>query len=261
MIRKYLTKNLPQHQRDVAVVIPVYKKGMTANEEIAFCQCLSVLHRYPIVLLAPEGLCLDLYTSYASQFIIQRFSTTFFQSIQGYNKLMLSEIFYERFLEYQYILIYQLDAFVFSDKLEDWCSRDYDYIGAPWLDRCNYLFLLKKSPIRSLLLLLSGRLVNNVGNGGFSLRRVKTFLLLSSLFRRKALAWKSNEDHFWSYWLGFYPFLKIPSYKEALNFSFELNPEKCFILNQYQYPFGCHAWERYDIGFWRPVFSKFGYTI
>jgi hypothetical protein len=261
MAKKYFTKKLPQHQKDVAVVIPVYKETMTANEKISFEQCLSVLYRYPIVLLAPEGLNLDTYTSYTNHFIIQRFDTSFFQNIQGYNKLMLSKVFYERFLEYKYILIYQLDAFVFSDQLDDWCSRGYDYVGAPWLDRCNYLFLLKKSPLRSLFLLISGRLVNNVGNGGLSLRKVRTFFRLSSLFKRKALAWKSNEDYFWSYWLGFYPFLKIPAYKEALSFSFELNPEKCFILNKYEYPFGCHAWERYDIDFWRPVFSRFGYTI
>ena len=35
------------------------------------------------------------------------------------------------FLEYQYMLIYQLDAFVFEDKLDYFCELGYDYIGIP----------------------------------------------------------------------------------------------------------------------------------
>ena len=31
------------------------------------------------------------------------------------------------------MLIHQLDAFVFEDKLMDWVKRGFDYIGAPWL--------------------------------------------------------------------------------------------------------------------------------
>lgn len=44
---------------------------------------------------------------------------------------MLEADFYRRFGKYKYMLIYQLDAFVFSDKLLDFCEMGYDYIGAP----------------------------------------------------------------------------------------------------------------------------------
>jgi hypothetical protein len=35
----------------------------------------------------------------------------------------LSASFYERFLDTKYILIYQLDAFVFKDELQEWCDK------------------------------------------------------------------------------------------------------------------------------------------
>jgi len=44
---------------------------------------------------------------------------------------MMSPAFYDAFKAFDYILIYQLDAFVFRDELEYFCSLGYDYIGAP----------------------------------------------------------------------------------------------------------------------------------
>lgn len=44
---------------------------------------------------------------------------------------MLSAEFYDRFAAYEYVLIYQLDAFVFADRLAEFCQMGYDYIGAP----------------------------------------------------------------------------------------------------------------------------------
>jgi hypothetical protein len=47
---------------------------------------------------------------------------------------MLSIDFYKRFRDYKFILIYQLDAYVFRDELEYWCEQDYDFIGAPLIE-------------------------------------------------------------------------------------------------------------------------------
>ena len=40
--------------------------------------------------------------------------------------------------------------------------------------------------------------------------------------------------------------------REALEFSFELAPRYCFMMNGRRLPFGCHAWFRYDREFWEP---------
>jgi hypothetical protein len=70
-----------------------------------------------------------------------------------------------------------------------------------------------------------------------------------------------NEDVFWSIELNRKrKVLKIPGYKKALQFAFELVPERAFRINNNQLPFGCHAWDL-NIDYWRPVFKELGYTI
>lgn len=62
---------------------------------------------------------------------------------------MLTKEFYLRFRQWEYLLIYQLDAYVFQDELMDWCNKGYDYIGAPFLKLNREVDW------------------NNCGNGGF----------------------------------------------------------------------------------------------
>jgi hypothetical protein len=64
---------------------------------------------------------------------IESFPDENFRDISCYNRMLLNDEFYARFAEYEYALIHQLDAFVFSDRLLEWCKLGYDYIGAPWL--------------------------------------------------------------------------------------------------------------------------------
>src|SRR3546814_12069713 len=61
------------------------------------------------------------------------FDDGYFKDISSYNSLMMSSAFYQSFLEYKYILIHQTDAFVFNNELKEWCEKDFDYIGDPWL--------------------------------------------------------------------------------------------------------------------------------
>ena len=64
---------------------------------------------------------------------METFDPAYFTSIQGYNRLLLSTEFYQRFLGSAYLLICQLDVFVFRDELAGWVARGYDYVGAPWV--------------------------------------------------------------------------------------------------------------------------------
>ena len=146
----------------VAVVIPVYKPSMNRNEEISFRQTLRVLATHPIIIVCPESLDLAKYNLIAGRcnnvLLRESFNDTYFRNIAGYNRLLLSEKFYLRFAQYKYILIAQLDTYVFRDELLLWCDKGYDYIGAP--------------------LIWYGMKIDQgiVGNGGFSLRRVEAFL-------------------------------------------------------------------------------------
>ncbi len=251
-----------------AVVIPMYKSGLDDFERIALKQCIKVLGKHPTFVVAPKDLTIDLPSlNLESNVNIVRFDSGYFSSKSTYNKLLLSPDFYRRFLAYEYILIYQLDAFAFRDELLPWCARGFDYVGAPWIgeDWPDDYSLLRHLPIWARYGKpgeLFGGDKRRVGNGGFSLRKVRTFAFVLSLLGPKASEWPFNEDLFWGIAASaYYPFFKKPTVEVAIQFSFELQPKKCFEKNSYRLPFGCHAWWSYNLEFWRPIFSQYGYRI
>lgn len=257
------------------IVIPVYKEQPTENELHSLRQCLRILGSHDIRLIAPEGLDLKVYqyTFQTFQLImeVEMFEKTYFANVSGYNKLMLSKCFYTRFADWEYMLIYQLDAWVFRDELDAWCEKGYDYIGAPWMK-------------------LNGKLDEvNCGNGGFSLRRIPTFI---ELFNHTGRLWGYKGLACWYRYRGplhklvlipqnlfgksnelrnyiekgednedlFYATLKykkgrkfcIPKSVEAAYFSFEESPSMLYEKTHYTLPFGCHGWEKYEYSsFWK----------
>jgi hypothetical protein len=247
------------------VIVPIYQSSLNAYEQIALHQCLKVLHRYPIIFVAPDGLMLDGVDTQGASLTIQRFPPEYFSGIDGYNRLMMSQEFYRRFLDYRYILIHQLDVFVFADTLTDWCAAGYDYIGAPWTGRdfvedCRASLPAWIRNRRLRRLFASGRF--SVGNGGLSLRNVRSFLLMLSMLKGKAATWPFHEDIFWGILVpGYNPFFRIPSVDHAQEFAIELSPRESVEKNGGRLPFGCHAWEKYDPEFWRGVIRQYGYSV
>jgi len=67
---------------------------------------------------------------------IVRFHGRFLTCPYSYNRLLMSACFYRSFRRFPHILVCQLDCLVFRDELEDWCAKDFDYVGSLWLD--NY---------------------------------------------------------------------------------------------------------------------------
>jgi len=251
-----------QPKYEVAVVIPIYRNVLTEYESISLDRCLKVLGNHRIVILSQHGLEIDGIDQLKNHEVITCcFDRKYFSSVDGYNRLMLSTDFYRSFISYRYILIYQLDAFVFSDQLLDWCRLSYDYIGAPWIG-VDWIQGIQKAHF-GYLWRFTGKKERTVGNGGFSLRRVRAFMLALLLLKNAANKWGYNEheDLFWSLAVPDYlPFFRIPDDNVALNFAFEANPRTCFEINNHL-PFGCHAWEKHDTDFWRPVFKGLGYSI
>ena len=126
----------------VKVIIPIYKNTFTATEKRSLMQAYDILKAYPLVVIKPESLDLSELQAEFPRLTFTSFDDAYFKGISGYNRLMLASGFYERFLDSTYILIYQLDAFVFRDELKEWCSKGYDYIGAPWLQNRYIAFPL-----------------------------------------------------------------------------------------------------------------------
>uniref|UniRef100_F4CE90 DUF5672 domain-containing protein n=1 Tax=Sphingobacterium sp. (strain 21) TaxID=743722 RepID=F4CE90_SPHS2 len=269
---------LSSSHKKVVVVIPLYKEEPSADDIISIKQCVSVLHNHLIAVVKPIGLSLHKYP-FAFP-LIESFDSHYFSSIHGYNKLMLSSEFYQRFLDFHYILIHQTDAFVFSDQLDYWCGLNYDYIGAPWLYR-DYIDIVKYSKERlkgffsrkfnlkqkGSQLPIDLQFHNVVGNGGFSLRNVNKFYQICIKKQKiisKYLAKKEkqfNEDVLFSIEMNRYKTrIRTPHYKKALLFAIESYPVLAFKLIENQLPFGCHGWDK-QRDFWSPIFLKYGIKI
>jgi hypothetical protein len=267
----------------VNVVLPVYKPQLTDYERVSLTQCVRVLGDYPIWIAAPHTLNLSAYHEIAPAIQARTFDTSYFTDIQGYNRLMLSEEFYQAFADQEYVLIHQLDAFVFQDDLSYWCRQGYDYIGAPWLRDRDFTgwadqldFLIRKRVATWLNLKKPDGVtpreiisLNGVGNGGLTLRRVSAMLRWLKVFRRKIAEYERmsmhqyHEDVFWSIEVNrYWPRLRIPGYRKALHFSIEFFPQWAIEhYNNGQLPFGCHAWDIHGTDYWRPIFARYGYKI
>ena len=231
----------------VAVVIPVYRE-LDELEKISLDRCRKVLGRYPLVFVAPEG---KNFSCFEVGDTVAEFPAKYFQSIQTYSELLLTPQFYETFFEFDYMLIYQLDAFVFYDALEEFCSLGYDYIGAPWP---RYAWQGSQNPKTP-----------KVGNGGFSLRKIKAchkLLTYVEIFPD----WTENrqkyiEDAFFAICGVRSEFeFNVAPVAAAELFSMEWHPDK-HVKKIGGLPFGCHGWTKMNADFYVELFGQFGYDL
>ena len=233
----------------IAVVIPVYREELNPLEEISLVQCRKVLGNYPLIFVAPEG---ANFPYFATGDMVAHFPPQFFRSVETYNLLMMSPDFYETFADFDYILIYQLDAFVFYDALEDFCALGCDYIGAPWSRIAYFSFRKKKTPL--------------VGNGGFSLRKVAACHKL--LTQNPALQeWKNSlpyvqEDTFFAYCGASEEFdFTTALVAVAAQFSMEHYPARHVKRLGGKFPFGCHNWHRFSADFYVEALAQCGWDL
>lgn len=234
----------------VAVVVPLIpNQKLTADEKVSLNQLHRVLGRYDKFMIVSK----DHKTQYDG-FNMLRFSNRYFGSIRAHMRLLLSPVFYRAFRDYEYILIYHLDALAFSDQLEEWCRRGFDYIAPPWIDYPD-------APYKKI------GIAGQVGNGGFSLRKVSSFRNVIRVLRRPEFSRTylrrilgrakpvemrgAQEDVFWGTKAKNYlPEFHVADERTALDFAFECNPQLCFEKTGGKLPFGCHAWTKHDRAFW-----------
>jgi hypothetical protein len=266
--------------KTVAIVVPLTSRpGLTEDEKISMRQLLHHLGDYDKFLLMPEGV-----DWHYEGFRAMKYPAKYFGSAAAHGKLLGSRSLYRDFSDYEYIFFHHLDALAFSDQLEDWCRKGYDYIGPPWI-KCDDSPWVDRP---------------RVGNGGFTLLRVESALkALTNRYLAKPTAWwfdlftfhsppwlirilekleerfpksktlrslmrewremedpaphNRNNDIFWSDMaVLYYPEFKVAPLEEGLSFAFEVSPRTCFEMNGGRMPFGCHAWARYDREFWTP---------
>lgn len=237
------------------MAIPCYRPVLDPDERLSARQCRAVLGRHALKVVAPVGLDLP---GPLADLPCERFSAEAFADIGAYNRLLLGPEFYGRFASYEYLLIHQLDAYVFRDELDEWCGKKWDYVGAPWPDD---EFLQKRKwrsafP-RHLRPPTLARWIRGcdfrVGNGGFSLRRIPAFLAVLDRQPAAARAWPANEDVFWSLAAPVYDRkFRIPPEREAMRFAVEREPARYLARLAGRLPFGCHAWRKRGFEVWKP---------
>jgi len=284
------------------VVIPIYTINLSSTEIAGFHHCLARLKGFPICFLHKNSLELSTIfdaISLSSEQVRSCFSVAIDEqwllSARTYRSLLFQGWFYRLFEKWDYLLIFQQDAWILgaANGLVKWIDKDYTYVGAPWT--CH---LGPDTPDMG------------VGNGGFSLRHVAAMIRVCEsfkvnyfpvfrwgklayrmpLFRRyhlfPAAQWPSifckrllvfvamsfgwhntlhyfsrtagtQEDHLISLFAPLvFPWMRIPSMAEAAEFSVETNPRAtCSYYNVIR-PFGCHAWEKHDREFWLSTYPK-----
>jgi hypothetical protein len=267
--------------KTVAIVTPLPPRvELLPEEKLSMRHLHHFLGRYDKYLVVPAG------TSVRYDgFEPKPFPRKFFGSLAAHNQLLMWPKFYRAFAAYEYILIYHLDSLVFSDELMRWCEAGWDYIGAPWLP-CEDMpwvgeaqvgnggfTLMKLSSVLQVLenrhrqkpitywsdlLLRNTRLTRPLFR---TLERMQPWVRLQALDSVVA-HWQRSQnpavfgcsnDVFWSCEAEQYlPSFRIAPVEEGLRFAFEGAPRLCFELNQQRLPFGCHAWTKFDRGFWEP---------
>ncbi|WP_051198123.1 DUF5672 family protein [Butyrivibrio sp. MB2005] len=230
---------------DVVVVIPRYSEKLTDDEMISLMQCKKVLGKYKIIFMIPERL---KYLSDKEGILVECFEDKWFDSVIMYSNLLLKKEFYSRFMKYKYMLIYQLDAFVFEDKLLYFCNLGFDYIGAAipyyWFSETyNYM----------------EHMAGYVGNGGFSLRKISAMVNAADYVDEVyGIAGVSEDEYiaedrvfaFMGINEGFD--LSVPSLEVAEKFAIDHDVAGSFCrIGISNLPFGVHGWNKsHRRGFW-----------
>ena len=261
------------------IIVPIYKVSLDELELRSIVQLLKVLKKRNIFFVHPENLNLYYYKDLArkhnkSDIDFVALSPTYFYSIIGYNKLMISSSFYKKFSNFNYMLIYQADCYIFEDNLDYWCAKNYDYIGGIWFE--NYtgnpendknMWLpgnggLSLRKTKSIITLLNSKkpyynykeLKNQIyfKNKKYSIHNLKKILkLIFMIFGYRnninyfAKTNKKNEDVFIMTYLRKTKNFKVPNVKDAIFFSWDRRPD--YLYNKYKkLPMAVHAWFRDD---------------
>lgn len=206
----------------------------TDDELKSFGQLLNILgNGHDIELTVPESLDVsvfhDLSRTRGIDLRIDRLPDDYFTYVGFNEKIMQNIEFWKLFEDYEFLLHYELDAWVFSDELLKWCEMDYDYIGAPWRNH------------------------GSVGNGGFSLMKVSS---MTELVKRNLPNVKSHNFD-WKWCHEYKGILKVPDMNTAAEFSIETDVGYFLDMIGDRLPFGCHAYRKYDYDLWKRKYPDF----
>lgn len=244
---------------NVVVLVPIYQAQLSELEQFSLRHSLAKLQPgRSVQFIGPEGLDVTRYEADFPDIPFLPFAREAFASVQGYSRLLMSQAFYQRFADYEFMLILQTDAILLRDELGAWCDRPYDYVGAPWPDAVEVSINLDKFEG------LSKQMRSHVGNGGLSLRRSRKCIALLDEFPEAVdffLRTGSSEDLFFGLLGPTSLDFVMPNEFLAATFALELKPEYYYAVNRQRPPMGGHAWWRYNPVFWLDLLGPDGHAV
>lgn len=232
----------------LATVVPIYKKEITKCERLSL-ETLSdnCAEDITIHFICPESFTIDDIEEWRQclgdrEVVCTQLEDYWFENVDRYSELMLSEDLWCNVLDdYDYVCIFQTDCLAFggySQTLKRLASEGWDYVGSPIISNTS---MWKTSP--------------TCGNGGLSLRKVKKMIeiaqnktILDDL--RKDDRYNKYEDLCICEGYASKRFIDKPSWKEAMEFAFDMNPDTLYNIKKSLPSAGCHAFGK-NIPFWK----------
>ncbi len=206
------------------IVVPVYHNVPDELEQLSLKQLDKIVLDIDIYLIGPNNINYEEYSKlFSNNYVMfKKFDNKYFESQQSYSSLCLEydfyNYFYNSFSQYEYMMIYQTDCWIFRNEIKKFCEMGYDYIGAPiYSSGSNWPgFNNCSRPI--------------VGNGGLSLRKISTMKKLTDkngyLYNKYKDEWNDvkYEDMFICDVLAHDIYINIPDYRIAEQFSIDTLP-------------------------------------
>ncbi|RBL93862.1 DUF5672 family protein [Chitinophaga flava] len=263
----------------MCVIITVHQPYMSAEEEVSLLACYRHLKAYDCFLVFPAGMDTVSYQHIHPQLILQPVAPEWLSSILHYNRMKVNPSFYALFSDYQFMMTYELDAYIFSSDIAAHHGFDYDFIGSPIFE--GFMNATPGAPFMEML--NSGFSIRNISIGRKALKRLRQyrviwkgyrFLLSNAAWLCKMVPASTREliynYHLTNYYKGFdfnediiwsqvfpaiYPAFRVAPLERAYRFGFEVNAAELYELNHHRLPLGCHAWSKFP-GFWKTYIER-----
>lgn len=228
--------------KSIVIVVPIYRE-YTLSDKVSLDRLFFLCSKkYSIEAVCPESLNIDLEYKFRN---VHKFDDKYFKSTADYSELIESYQFWKRFSSYVYMLIHQTDCFLIDDKIEQWASQGYDYIGAPIISTDARW---KNVPC--------------VGNGGLSLRKISKFTSMTSskVYERHkdelvASPDREYEDLYFLQTCNKYFKIDVPTVRLAAMFACDMNPDILLGNSPSIYPMGIHAFDK-NIPYWSKIIPE-----
>lgn len=174
-----------QKQARLVVVVPTHLERLDDVLAATLLHNALQLSEYKLEIVLPES-CdpmwyLAFFAEHGIQGSVRQVAPKYFGSPAAVNRMGTDSDFYRMYLEFEYILICHLDAWVFRDRLAYWMDLGYDFIGAPlFLPQNGHAsFMRRMAPFGC--------------NGGLSLRRVARCIHVLDTFQPGIGPWRFTQ--------------------------------------------------------------------